>query len=147
MSTATTPVPSPAPPAKKKKKKKAPSWFGTKFDKACRWFTCIVVGFLILNGLFGGGGKSQPEAFNPNKMSQVPRQWPAPAWASLQEDGRPSRAFNPLRNLELKLQRGLESIPQDTADREWRYKSWHGPIPERREPPPFQFYSPDCERR
>lgn len=59
-----------------------------KFEKFAVWFTCIVFGFLILNGLFGGRGReSQPEPFSPRKMSQVPRQWPAPAWAMAQEKG------------------------------------------------------------
>ncbi len=115
------------------------SFWKMKFEKFAVWFTCIFFGFLILNGLFGGRGGSQPEPFNPHKMSQVPRVWPAPAWAVSREGELPVQ-YNPLRNFELKLQQGLESIPQDTADREYRSVPWYGSVPVRREPPPFQFY-------
>ena len=100
----------------------------------------FVVLFLLVSSLFHGGGDARPEPFNPNKMSQTPREWPAPAWARNQ-GGRPERAFNPLRNLELRLQQGLQSIPQDTQNREWQYVPWYQSVPERPKPEPFRFHA------
>jgi hypothetical protein len=91
-------------------------------------------GFWFLVGFFGIGRGSNVEPFNPNKMSQVPKVWPRPAWAQAQE-------VKGLQNFERKLQDGLDSIPKDLENREWRYEPWHGSIPTRPAPAPFKFYS------
>lgn len=112
-------------------------WLG-RFETAKTVCFCIVVlffGFWFCVGFFGVGCGSSSEPFHPHKMSQVPKTWPPAAW-----DEDRSVQVNPLRNLELKLRRGLESIPQDTANREWQYVPWHAQVPERPQPEPFQFY-------
>lgn len=124
--------------------------FADKAGRVCLWVVGVWVACVFLRGLFFCGGCPSSEQFNPHKMSQVPRIWPRSAWAAPQEERRvtqPNLLGRALQNVQTRLQNELESIPQDTEDREWKYKPWHGPIPQRREPQPFQLYSPDCERQ
>jgi len=154
MSTGTVP-PAPAPTStpkakKNKKKKRSPSILEIAFANFWKLLVGFVVLFLLVSSLFHGGGDVRPEPFNSRKVSQVPRVWDLRAWEKPQQEVRvakPSLLTRTLHNIQVKLQNELESIPQDTEDREWRYKPWHGPIPQRREPQPFQLYSPDCERQ
>ena len=152
-------VGTPTPPSggtstgkKKKKKKKAAGMFDITFSNACKWFTCLFfLGFFLKGCLFCGGSGAEP--FNPQRMSQVPRIWPRSAWTAPQEEvqaTQPNLLTRALRNAEVTLGNGLRSIPQYTEDMEWRPKSWHGPLPQRKDPPPFQFFdewAADCQRQ
>src|SRR3989344_4656464 len=138
MSTGTpAPAQTSTPKAKKnKKKKKSPSMLEIAFANFWKLLVGFVVLFLFVSSLFHGGGDVRPEPFNPHKMSQVPRVWDLRTWEKPQEEVRvvkPSLLTRTLQNIQVKLQNELESIPQYEG-KEWEYKSWHGPIPQRREP-------------
>ncbi len=158
MSTATpAPASTSTPKAKKKKKKKkAADIFELTFGNICKWFTCLFfLGFFLKGCFFCGGSGAEP--FNPHKMSQVPGVWDLRAWEKPQEERQvvqPNLLGRVLRNVEVNLQNGLKSVPQYTEDMEWRPKPWHGPLSQRKDPPPFQFYDQwaaeqerDCSNR
>lgn len=64
-------------------------------QNACGIVGAITIGYFFLAGLFGR--VPAEESFNPNKMSQVPKVWPTPAWAAPQ--GQPAR----VRHVEIRL--------------------------------------------
>lgn len=90
-------------------------WQG-RFETAktvCFWLVVCFVGFWSCVGFFGIGREVRPEQFNPHKMSQVPKVWPAPAWAASQKA---DVERGQLQRITENLQHGLDAVPQY----EWR---------------------------